>query len=256
MFASKDELERRYVERFLVSIAYQVTVERLPPGSGPDFGARHADAVTGIELTRVYREDRERGIPYRQAEGIWDQVLSGAHTEWPRLGLPPVTVYVRTIPGAVPARVDITRVVGELVSFVSTRVPTENESASYEPDWRSWEPLALPEGVARIDISRPSYHTTTYWFMPRSGMVPDLSSELLQKSIDAKNARLRRYSAAPPSNWLVLIVEGSAPSSTFTITPEAREHIYESAFQRTFLFDVFAGRTFELETKRSSETAA
>ena len=250
MFASKDELERRHVAAFLASIDHQATAEHLPAGVGPDFGARQDDTVIGIELTRVYREDRERGMPHRQVEGIWDQVLAGAHTEWLGLGLPPVTVYVSTIPGAVPARIDIARVVSELVSFVSTRIPAENENASYEPDWRSWTPSTLPEAVARIDIGRPSYHTTTYWFMPRSGMVPDLSPELLQRSIDAKSAKLRRYSAPPPSNWLVLIVEGSAPSSTFTITPEALGHVYESAFHRTFLFDAFARRTHELTTGR------
>jgi hypothetical protein len=95
MFVSKEELEERFVAAFLVSIDLPVTVERLPAGKGPDFGVRQGDAVIGIELTRVYREDRERGMPYRQAEGIWDQVLAGAHAEWDRLGLPPVTVYAR-----------------------------------------------------------------------------------------------------------------------------------------------------------------
>jgi hypothetical protein len=162
---------------------------------------------------------------------------------------------MRAIPGAVPPKAAVPRIVRELVSFVSARIPEENDSGSYEPDWATWKPSNLPEGVAAIDIDRPSYHSAAYWFMPRSGMVPDLAAELLQKRIGAKNAKLRQYNAAPTENWLVLVVEGSAPSSTFTLTKGALEYPYESAFQKTFLFNAFARSTFELTTVRPPKAA-
>jgi hypothetical protein len=256
MFVSKEVFEVRLLARFLESIDQASVAERLEPGSGPDFSVRLSTGVVGVEITRVYRKDLERGVAFRQAEGLWDQVRAGAHLEWSRLRLPDVTVYVRTIPGVVPQKSEVPRLVSQLVTFVSTRIPDVNENANYERVWSSLAPSTLPEGVAAIDLSRPSYHDTTYWFMPRSTMVPDLMPDLLQEKIDRKNSKLRRYTAAPKENWLVLVIEGSAPSSTFTITQGALEHSYRSEFKRTWLFDAFARRSVELRTFRPPEAAA
>src|SRR5687767_773989 len=111
MFASKDELEERLAAAFLASIEHRSATHRLPAGAGPDFGVQLSTGVVGIELTRLYRQDRERGVSFRQAEGIWDQVLAGAYSEWRRLGLPDVTVYVRTINASVPQKANVPRLV-------------------------------------------------------------------------------------------------------------------------------------------------
>ena len=212
MLVGKPELERRLAVAFLKSIGLPEQVTPLPAGSGPDFSASLAEGVVGLELTRLYREDGEAGASHREAEGRWDQVLLGAYEAWNSAGLPAVTVYIRSVPGAAPDKSTVPHVVRELVDFVATRIPPQDASVSVE---REWTDLAtsptLPEEISAVDILRPSYHERAYWFMARSGIVPDLSASLLQSRISVKNRKLLSYSSPPTVNWLVLVVEGAAP---------------------------------------------
>jgi hypothetical protein len=250
MLVSKSELERRLAVAFLGSIGLQEQVTPLPAGSGPDFMASLDGGVVGLELTRIYREDHEAGVSHREAEGRWDQVLVGAYDAWNGASLPAVTVYVSSIPGVAPEKSAVPRLVHELVSFVAARVPPQDASVRFEREWTGVASPTLPDGIAAVDILRPSYHDRAYWFMPRSGMVPDLSTSLLQSRISVKNRKFLKYSSPPTVNWLVLVVEGAAPSSVFTFAEDALEHNYESVFAKTFLFDAFSRRTFELRTSR------
>src|SRR5687768_10065892 len=153
MFVTKAELERRLAVAFLRSIGLPEDIIPLPAGSGPDFTATLTSGTVGLEVTRLYREDSDAGVQHREVEGRWDQVLLGAHRDWSRAGLPPVTVYVRAIPGVVPEKGAVPELVRHLVGFVAARIPPMGGSANFERDWRTWalSPV-LPEGVAAIDI--------------------------------------------------------------------------------------------------------
>jgi hypothetical protein len=173
-------------------------------------------------VTRLFRDDVEHGVSHREAEGRWDQVLVGAYREWRRAGLPAVTVYVRSLSRVIPEKAAVPDLVRELVNFAASRLPPPDGSASFERDWTSWpRSTTLPHGVAAVEIRRRSHQDQANWFMPRAGMVPDLSVRLLQKRIGVKNARFAKYSSPPSENWLLIIAEGTFPSSTLTFVPDA-----------------------------------
>src|SRR4029079_14714757 len=104
MLVAKAELERRLAVAFLKAMGLPEDLTPLPAGSGPDFTAALATGIVGLEVTRLYRDDVEAGVAYREAEGRWDQVLVGADKQWSRAGLPAVTVYVRALPGVAPEK--------------------------------------------------------------------------------------------------------------------------------------------------------
>lgn len=218
---------------------------------------RSPQALSALRSPDYVARIQRRGCRTGKLKPGGTRFLVGAYREWSRAGLPPVTVHVRAVPSVAPEKGAVPALARQLVSFVAARVPPVGGAASFERDWRTWalSPI-LPEGVAAIDILRPSYHDEAYWFMPRAGMVPDLSATLVQNRVSLKNERFRRYAAPPASNWLLLVVEGTAPSSTFTFVPEALEHTYESVFSKTFLFDAFSRRAFALRTSHPSGPAA
>ena len=69
MLVGKAELERRYVVAFLESIGQPAEVSPLPAGTGPDFAASLDIGVVGVEVTRLYRDDEEHGVPHGESEG-------------------------------------------------------------------------------------------------------------------------------------------------------------------------------------------
>ena len=84
--------ELRYINAFLASTGLRGTPVPQPDGDGPDFVLEAREFRAGVEITELWREASDSGLPRRQVEGTRDQVLRSAEQESARIGLPSLEV--------------------------------------------------------------------------------------------------------------------------------------------------------------------
>ena len=84
------------------------------------------------------------------------------------------------------------------------------------------------------------------WSVARSTTVPDLDPETIQQHIDRKELKIDSYRAMCPEVWLLLVVEGFAPSSHWRLEQLPPDHLFEFSFDRVFLYHQFGAETQEL----------
>jgi hypothetical protein len=97
----------------------------------------------------------------------------------------------------------------------------------------------LPEQLTFIHVLAVSSPTAAHWSTPRAGWVAPLISAFLQPDVDEKARRLPQYRQVVDEVWLLLAIEGRAPSQLFEPSNEIPTVV--SPFDRTYLLSLFAG---------------
>ncbi|HEY3365111.1 MAG TPA: hypothetical protein VGK74_08680 [Symbiobacteriaceae bacterium] len=251
----KKAKELSHLTSFLAAIAIQGVPMPIPDGAGPDFVVAADQGEVGIEVTELFRETLKQGISRRQMEGIREQVLAGAKKLWEEAGQPFLEAHVHFSEHQTPLKKsDISRVAAELVAFVGAHIPAVGEYLHF--NWHDRRAVALPKEVHAISIIRPAFHTQSYWFNPDSDRGATLSVEQLQARITAKNGKAVAYRSAVGVVWLLLIMDGRRLSGWFELQGAVLEAVYESMFDRIFLFDRFPPTVRELAKRRPTSGAA
>ncbi|HEY3368784.1 MAG TPA: hypothetical protein VGK74_27320 [Symbiobacteriaceae bacterium] len=250
----KKAQELSHLASFLTASAIQGTPIPIPDGEGPDFVVPTDQREIGVEVTELVREAPQTGIGRRQMEGIREQVLAGAKRLWDEAGQPFLEAHVHFNEHHTPSKKDISRVAGELVTFVRAHVPAVGEHLHFS--WHDSGPIALPTEVHAINIIRLASHTRSYWLSPDSDWEATLSVEQLQARITAKNRKAARYRSAVETVWLLIVLDSRRLSGWFDFQGAALEAVYESMFDRIFLFDRFTATVRELATRRPTSGSA
>lgn len=246
--SEKKANELSHVASFLTASGIQGALMPIPDGAGPDFIVATDRGEIGIEVTEVVREATRSGISRRQMEGIREQVLAGAKKLWEEARGPCLEVHVHFNEHRTSSKKDISRVAAELAPFVRAHVPPVGESLHLNRHNR--EAAALPKEVSAIGIIRLASHTRSYWLSPDADWEATLSVEQLQARITAKNSKAARYRSAVGTVWLLIVLDSRRLSGWFDFQGAALEAVYESMFDRIFLFDRFRATIRELATRR------
>ena len=94
---------------------------------------------------------------------------------------------------------------------------------------------------------------TSYWREAEGVLVPKLSVEDVQCTIDKKNKIFRKY---PESyigdDWLLVVADGHSGASSVLWPDKIASHTFESCFTRTFVFEVVRREHVELNTKKQA----
>lgn len=108
---------------------------------------------------------------------------------------------------------------------------------------------AFPDAVTNLSLRVPLRNDIEFWTVARNSMVPRLTPEYLQEPIDRKNKKIGNYQGNYAQMWLLLVSQGSEPSSHFDLefSCEAIEHTYKSHFDRVFLMESFSGTIIPLK---------
>lgn len=187
MFISKGEYEQRLATAFLKASGLSAELTPLMAGTGPDFAVSLAKRTIGLEVTRLFHHDEAQSV---EIEGRRSRVALGAFRAWSERVSIPVIVHLHFAPRAAPTKSRVPRLVSELVELVERNVPMPGSVFTWTRDWHA--PHDYLEGLVGVSIRQSVRERESHWFVPSSGMVPDLSSSLLQARIAAKNAKLSR----------------------------------------------------------------
>ena len=241
---SKEEDERFYVASFMEAVGLAGLAELQRPGEGPDFALVTSTGRYGLEVTRILSPANGRAISLRQMEGIREQVLNGAKAIWDRTIGVNVEVHVHWDPSAAPPKSSIAGTAQKLVEVVAANLPEVGGFATIEWSWRY--PNGLPRGVSSISVVRLATYDRSYWVGANAAIIGELTPDLVQSRIDAKNAKVQQYRRTLTEVWLLLVLDSHNISGMFELPDSVFEHRFTSVFDRTSLLDTFHRKAWDL----------
>jgi hypothetical protein len=236
--------ERWQLERFKIS-CLDFPFGAISPGEEPDFLIGGGSGVVGVELTALYRTDSDDTLPRHASEGLRDQIVKRAQRIYEDSSGPELWVSVHFSPYAKLRKSLVPGLATKLARIVAGTNVGMNGSVSLEDDS---DAPGSPEEISMINIRRLQVLTKGFWTSPDAAFVPDCEPKEIQQIIDKKNKRVASYLRKCQTIWLLIIVDGFALSSTVNLPDATRSHVYRSGFNRTFVLENAAERSFELKT--------
>ena len=250
---SKDESERAYLTGFLAASGL-VTGEapKRPQQEPPDFVANLDGRRIAIEITRVHQDDDENGgSTLRAGESNREWVCREVAALIAKAGVKPLHVSISFAHDELNGkrRHSLAR---EIVGLILANNP--NDSTLTELNWRDYEETGQygkvwPEELNGLTLLRCPWSTLHEVHGDDVGWMFESFVEHLQATVLRKGADQSGYAELYDETWLLIVAEGFGPSSFFSPGSETREHAYTSPFGRTFFFDHFGRKWFELRTR-------
>jgi hypothetical protein len=105
---------------------------------------------------------------------------------------------------------------------------------------------ALPSEFSFLQIVRLSADAKHALGATRCSYVPPLSPAQVQKACEVKEQKL---AGKCRELWLLMVLEGFAPSSLWKVDDAVLSHRYHTTLDRLFILECFGGKYFELRER-------
>lgn len=236
----KKERERRFVQTFLKISSLPAKI--LEECEAPDFLLEFEDRRVGLEVTEVFIEDDGGPIKPKVAESIVDEIVTRARRRYEERGGKPLYVSFGFSRNANMPQLNRREAAEAIADFLLALDPPVDKPVNWER--RAHRLDQLPLQLLSMRILAVPVATMAHWSTPRGGWVAPLTASFLQPSIDEKSKKIARYQGAVHDVWLLLAIEGRAPSQFFEPSPEIPT--VASSFNRTYLLWLFSGKVYLL----------
>jgi hypothetical protein len=216
----------------------------------PDLRLVTSSGVIGIEHTQIL-EDR-----LKAQENLQDKAVALAkslynQSDGPMLWLD--VVFDNHVALRSKAVEHIARALADAMLGIDRRLGPElimNQWVNVE----SWQynmqyPETLPPQISAVHFKYVDNPKSVLWAVSRSTMVPHLSADQIQATVDEKADKLTEYRTRCSEVWLLIVADGGAPSSISDLPADNADHVYTSSFDRLFFFDDFSDTIKELRRK-------
>ena len=160
--------------------------------------------------------------------------------------IPPLTVSLHFIPNSQILDVRRDDLSKKIADFVCQNIPQPDTYLSFHHI--SGDP-SYPEYIHAITIGRFSALTRHHFNVPTAGWVQEDFSVELQNAIDLKNKKLSQYNNNCTEHWLLIISNGTTPSTLFGSSGDTRNNVFKSDFDRTFYMEAFSRAFWEVKTE-------
>jgi hypothetical protein len=205
----------------------------------PDFRIRAGNKIIGVEVRRLFISPDGPAIESTQ-ESIFDEACHEAE----RLNLPPAAVTLFFNLRRPLHIADRRRITDAVVQVVADNMPADGDWAQL--DHRPGQP---PE-VDLIQIDRQCRREVGRWRADfEFSVIESNVSDIVQKAITEKAARLPTYLKACDECWLLLVADSFKASGNLKFDEAGQKHTLLSPFTRTYALDFGRGRLHHLETR-------
>lgn len=240
-----------YIDRF------RAACESYPAGltyiqESPDCRVGLERGFLGIEVTRVYRPPVPGRQPLQAAEANRRRTVHRAEQLYAAEGGPLLRVCVDFNDRARLTK----KTIVPTAAWLAKRVAAEHVApGAFSELHYGFEPVtSFPEEISWISIYRPFSLARPIWAPANAGCVPPLAPDLVQSALDRKERHVAEYRRGCAELWLLAVVDGFSISAMFDIPSTTLQHVYQSGFDRAFLFDNFGKREWSLLLDRSGSS--
>ena len=229
--------------------ACQVLCSLFPSGE-PEQNPSHApepdilfrDIRLGIEITE-YSPKQPGGSPVRESEVMRDRLLEAAKKVFERSNNERFLVSISWDPHQkFSSKADAT-VAEQIAQTVNGMLA--NGVQLWEPDWKTAEGKSLGRHVGSIEIW--PRHAARGWVSVESGTGGD-DVRRVQETIRGKEPYASKYRNACDQVWLLIVAEARF-STYFSPDEDFPRAVFETSFNRVFLFDAFHNQVRNLATR-------
>ena len=237
----KKEREAYFVGMFFhfTGLSGRVIEER----EAPDFILEIEGKTVGLEVTEVFIRDDGSPLGPKAKESVVARIVEGARRLYEEAGGKPLHVSLGFSSSTYIQTVNRNQTAAAVANFLLELDPPVDELVKWKP---SYKDNALPPCITFMHILAVPSETMAHWHAPQAGWVAPLSEQVLQTCVDEKAAKLTKYRSAAPEIWLLLAVEGRAPSQFFDRRPDIRPDAIRSPFDRTYLLSLIEGTVQEV----------
>lgn len=216
----------------------------------PDFIVDNGRRKVGIEVTKLFKSGSPDEPPMQAVESTCRKIAESASRICEQRQIPPLTVSLHFVhkPEILSIRRD--ELSNKIADFVCSNIPKPDSYHSFDHLYGN---RILPEHIHAITIGRFSVLTRHHFNVPTAGRVQKEFASDLQRIIDSKNRKRLRYTDDCDEHWLLIVSEGSSPSSFFECNGETQNAIFKSNFNRSFFMEAFAKTFWELKTDKTED---
>jgi hypothetical protein len=215
----------------------------------PDLIIRGKFGSLGIEHTRIYRSVPSSEVAMKALESLEQKIIDKAREAYEKVHTEPASVAVLFNLHTNLSTEKILLLATTIAEVVATSMPRVGVDIFIEnplifPKW-------LPLEISGIFVNHLARGSKSLWDVGRGGGVPDLTSNMIEERISKKEFLLEKYRANGCTEvWLLLVIDGFAPSSNFCLPEDISNKVFRSQFDQVFLFRNFTREIVTLSTKR------
>lgn len=228
----------------------------------PDFRVHTENGIYGIEHTRIFRPKSKQGIVLQEQEKLKEETVKKARSLYHESGNRPnliVDVFFRNHYGLKLKDYDtkltkqkVDGLANKISKFVMNNIP-DPDSRIVLPRMKPSTFKNLPKEIQQITIQRDLKSNQEIWDPSLGGFVPELTPDILQKSIDKKQGSIGMFDVDCLKNWLLIVEAGTNPSKSFDSEKDNFvNHIYNTDFDKIFLFRMLDGKLYNLKIQKGS----
>ena len=240
---SKKEQEKPFVKALFKKLDLNV---KLIDSERPDFIFNIEGTRTGIEVTRIFKDDKIEGVPLHCLESERDSIVNIAKKKYTELNKYPaldVAVFFGTYPRISKSqRYDLAE---KLADLIINNLPDTNSTIRIKNDFQDLN--KFPEYIDQVRISNFSFISENHWQVPVAGIVQKTFINELQKVLDKKNKKLLSYKENCEECWLLVVADSYFPSSFFEPDDETISNKYKCDFEKSFCMWDWYGEYFEIQ---------
>jgi len=231
--------ERFQLDRFL-EVFPNAPVGSVAKKIHPDFVITNGNTSIGLELTQLFRTNKNSNYQPRQVEAFREQIVGSAKKSYVNKTNVPLDVSVLF------SEVPLTNEAAIAQKLINT---IETLASGNEP-WRvvSRDDIDMPNELSLIKIIKRASHQGCSWNVTQTGWLPNIDELTIQAVISKKNKKLAQYKVCAKEIWLLLVMDQLYLSSSFNIPESVTQHIYASVFDKTVLFSCIDKRYWALKT--------
>jgi hypothetical protein len=215
----------------------------------PDLRILAENEIIGIEHTQIINEKEVGGKAHEVLE---ERIVRKAQDIFEQENLTPLYVYTHFSKGTKLFKDKVNKIAYSLAMLVLDNLPEKGQHKFIE----CWQlPYEFPPEISSVHIWWFEKETTPLWAVPRAGMVPDLTSNLIQNIIQRKETLLQKYRKSCDKVWLLIVADGFTPVGHWIVTDDTLNTEYITNFGRVILFENFSGKFRDLKAISAPNSA-
>lgn len=246
---SKKEIELWQFERF-VAVMPDIQGLEIKESEEPDFLLTLSGKTLGVELTELYHEPPEDGVPLQAQEALRFRIAKAAQQLYIAKELPSLHVSIHFNPNYVLSKRDVRRLATSISNLIAKNVPEPGQSFREEYDWENRD--YFPEEVNTISAWHVPSMTEPFFSSPSASFIPTLEESDIERVLRSKEPKVQRYRERCDEIWLLVSFDQGQLSTFFEHDEEVLQRSYASSFDRVFLLRHINNTLHELKVDRAA----
>jgi hypothetical protein len=227
---AKKTRERFLLDRFLS--VKGLNPSEITSSEAPDFVLKIDSKLIGIEITEAFLEASVGGLTLRAHESLTDRILSKAKKLYDGRANTPAHISIAFFSPQISLKLnrdELSLAIAELVQDLMI-------GANGHVHWRNVNdhPDSRLNAVAFITVLPVDEAEHGRWNVARAGWVAPLTNKHLAPIVERKNARYATYKRHLDQVWLLIAIDGGAPSQMFDLKTPVNLASLGSDFDKTF----------------------